>query len=313
MWFSSNDIQIHDQIKVSDLRGYVLPHAGTKHTGEIISHTLRFRPTKNIKRIYIIYYPATKDPDVEGLYHEYYVPLMSLRVIFSDKIEYVGINVQKDYQIPKVKKDDLVVVSADFSHFLPLQEAIPLENKAAHSLMFRDLSDTKYNAVIDDKRSFSLLYQMIPKTSYLQWVSRSRSKGKQGVGYLSFLLRDKPKKDKKIDGMLMTSYDDDMNELGKIQEWYTKEKSWNSYRETKMRNSLKVTKYYSVTTFYKSRSQEFIEGWHFTKGRVYPEFHLEKHLISDVTLGLETKKTKKTVQKKREPIYETKTIHKSVS
>ena len=42
MWFREKDIKKHKQIGLKDLRGYVLPHAGTEHTGNIISHTLRF-------------------------------------------------------------------------------------------------------------------------------------------------------------------------------------------------------------------------------------------------------------------------------
>ena len=54
MWFNKTDLQTHSIITVNDLYGYVLPHAGTTHTGHIISHTLRFRPTKKIKKIYYI-------------------------------------------------------------------------------------------------------------------------------------------------------------------------------------------------------------------------------------------------------------------
>ena len=64
---------------------------------------------KYLKRIFIIYYPATKEPDVEDMYHEYYVPLMSLQTVFG-QIQYVGINVQHDSRKPKVRKDDLVVI-----------------------------------------------------------------------------------------------------------------------------------------------------------------------------------------------------------
>ena len=280
MWFSSNDIKIHNPIKVLDLRGYVLPHAGTKYTGEIISHTLRFRPTKKIKRIFIIYYPATKEPDVEDMYHEYYVPLMSLQAVFGKKhLQYIGINVQQDYRVPKVKGDDLVVVSADFSHFLPLKEAIHLENKASHSLMFRNLRDTKYNAIIDDRRSFSL-YQMISKKTYLQWIGRSRSSGNKGVGYLSFLIRDIPKPHlQKPNGMFVTVYDKEMNSRECLGEWFTKDRSWNKGKEnqfvkevlqkasqtSRLTGGMNLTipvSNYTITYLYMDRRKEFIRGWH---------------------------------------------------
>ena len=63
MWFDKKDLTIKPIIKVDNLHGYVLPHAGTSYTGEIISHTLRFRPTKKIKRVIILYYPSTETPD----------------------------------------------------------------------------------------------------------------------------------------------------------------------------------------------------------------------------------------------------------
>ena len=79
MWFDSKDIIQHNIIKVEDLHGYVLPHAGTEYTGNIISHTLRFRPTKLFTKIIILYYPASATFDVEDNYfHEYYVPLKKI-------------------------------------------------------------------------------------------------------------------------------------------------------------------------------------------------------------------------------------------
>ena len=45
MW---KDLKKCATIIVDDLHGYVLPHAGTKHTGDILSHTLRFKPKKNV-------------------------------------------------------------------------------------------------------------------------------------------------------------------------------------------------------------------------------------------------------------------------
>ena len=145
MWFQNTDIKLYKTIKIKDIRGYVLPHAGTKYTGEIISHTLRFKPIRKIRKIYIIYYPATDIPDIEDMYHEYYVPFMCLKLFFD--VEYVDINLKQGKPDLRIMKDELVVVSADFSHFLPFQEAIHLENKAAHSIMFRELSETYYNSI----------------------------------------------------------------------------------------------------------------------------------------------------------------------
>jgi len=128
MWFNEKDLQQHSTITVNDLYGYVLPHAGTSHTGHIISHTLRFIPNKKIKKIIILYYPSSITPNItvtenntetntknntetntknntetntknntetiKTYYHEYYVPLKSLKHFFNDNtIEYEGINI----------------------------------------------------------------------------------------------------------------------------------------------------------------------------------------------------------------------------
>ena len=101
MWFNKKDLTIKPIIKIDDLHGYVLPHAGTTYTGQILSHTLRFRPTKNIKKIIILYYPSEDIPDIniENIYyfHEYYVPWKSIEYIFNDNtILYEGYNI-KDF------------------------------------------------------------------------------------------------------------------------------------------------------------------------------------------------------------------------
>ena len=57
MWFHQKDLIRHTPIILNNLHGYVLPHASTKYTGHIMSHTLRFRPSKKVNYIVIIYYP----------------------------------------------------------------------------------------------------------------------------------------------------------------------------------------------------------------------------------------------------------------
>ena len=52
-WFSEDDIEIFKPIKVYNLHGLVLPHAGTKYSGKILSHTLRYRPKKKFDNIVI--------------------------------------------------------------------------------------------------------------------------------------------------------------------------------------------------------------------------------------------------------------------
>ena len=68
-WFHSEDLTPSTErpsIVVDDIYGYVLPHAGTQYTGDIIQHTFQFRPKniEEIKRIYIYYFPANEKPDI---------------------------------------------------------------------------------------------------------------------------------------------------------------------------------------------------------------------------------------------------------
>ena len=65
------------------------------------------------------------------------------------KILFSGINLRDETIHKLALEDTLIIVSADFSHFLPLQDAITLENKAAHSLMFTQYSQTDYNNIVD--------------------------------------------------------------------------------------------------------------------------------------------------------------------
>ena len=45
-WFSEGDIQIEKIITLSDIKGYVLPHAGTEYTKQVLNSTLQFKPKK---------------------------------------------------------------------------------------------------------------------------------------------------------------------------------------------------------------------------------------------------------------------------
>ena len=100
MWFDAKHITLKPAILIEDLHGYVLPHAGTEFTGDIISHTLRFKPVKKFKKIVILYYPASKQPDVLNYYHEYYVPWQSLLAVFGDADTYEGYNINELAQLP---------------------------------------------------------------------------------------------------------------------------------------------------------------------------------------------------------------------
>ena len=129
-----NDLKFHQSVADKSIRGYVLPHAGTKYTGKIISHTLRFKPTYKFKKVVIIYYPVSDKPNVHNrYYHEYYVPMKSIKHFIDNKwnmkkVSYVGINLRSDINKLDITDitdtvdttDSLIIVSADFSHFFTL-------------------------------------------------------------------------------------------------------------------------------------------------------------------------------------------------
>ena len=333
MWFDKKDLTIKPIIKVDNLHGYVLPHAGTSYTGEIISHTLRFRPTKKIKRVIILYYPSTETPDIDindtdgntlSYYHEYYVPWKSMEYMFNESnndssntrnhnhiIKYEGYNINdlNNLSINTIKQkfnllDTLIVVSSDFSHFLPFEKSIKLENKAAHSLMFRELKNSPYINSVDDVKTYRVFYKIIPKKLQLQWIGRSRSPGKEGVGYLSFLLKEIHLPDTKLptnlpDGMFVTAFDKNMNSRECLGNWYDNNTSntsnntntnttWSLESEKEFIN--KVVKlaqttsrltggtkldipvsHFTVTYLYNDTKHKFIRGYH---GILHNAFYL---------------------------------------
>lgn len=280
MWFNAKDIKLLKPIAV-DLHGYVLPHAGTLFTGSIISHTLRFRPVKTFKNIVILYYPAKIDPDIrvndQMYYHEYYVPWKSLVSVFGNNYVYKGYNIANNEMPNENVNDTLWIVSADFSHFMPFSQAIELENRAANSIMFRELPET-YSNIVDNLHTFKTLYKIIPIEWQLQWVGRDRSPGNRAVGYLSFLLRDTNKDTLFIDGMFVTVYSSDMVARECQGRWFKKSNEWTQVIEDNLIqevirlgesesrltggiNIIKPLRHYSVTYLYKDKNK-FIRGWH---------------------------------------------------
>ena len=80
MWFNKEDFSLKDRRKkiiLNNLYGYILPHAGTSHTKNILKHTLQFCPSNkrinNIKNILIMYLPSQDNPNVDSEFHEFYV------------------------------------------------------------------------------------------------------------------------------------------------------------------------------------------------------------------------------------------------
>ena len=311
MWYNDKDIKYCKNININNLHGYVLPHAGTKHSGNILSHTLRFKPVKKFSKILILYYPAFDKPNVnDKYYHEYYVPMNTVKYVcdniwkISNKYTIKGFNVRdstiQDKKILKEKfnlDNTLIILSVDFSHFIPLQEALKLENCAAHSIMLKNYN-SECISVVDHIETFKLFDSLLKtkyklnKNLFFQWIGRTRSSGLKGVGYLSFLLREKI--NKKIDvpeGFFVTAFDKNMNQrecLGNLNNWNEKkEKELINEVIYKAKNESRLTsgKYldvpitnYSVTYLFKdNKNKKFIRGYHgISKNSFYlPDVFLE--------------------------------------
>lgn len=317
-WFRQNDILKHftsssySIIPLHDLHGYVLPHAATQYTGRIIAHTLRFKPTKKFSQVYILFYPANCD-DTAKTAHEYEVPYKSCLAIFKNiwgidtsGITFIPYNIaDRSSHLSRLTaaeyKKSLIIVSADFSHFLDLQTAYKVENCAANTLIHNASPPPKCIDVVDHRASFELLYSFLPESTQpiLQWVGRTRSPGAKGVGYLSFLLRDEhvvgtggvggsvlP------DGIFVTCYDENMNARECLGKWFdaqtisrkTTNMGWTKRTEdeliadvvTKGSETSRLTggnshyknipiRYCTITYLYrdtKTRPEDFIRGWH---------------------------------------------------
>jgi hypothetical protein len=254
MWFNESDILKHFKsfslIELQDLNGYVLPHAGTEYTGQIIAHTMRFKPTKKFSKVYILFYPAnsastststSNEKMAHEMAHEYEVPYKSCLTIFekiwkinTQSITFIPYNIVTTTLprlSPKEYRESLVIVSADFSHFLDLQTAYQAENCAANSILHNalgsDMSTSppiKCTDIIDHRDTFVRLYSFLPSSvrPILQWVGRTRSPGKKGVGYLSFLLRDEHivANSRLPDGMFVTCYDTNMTARECLGKWF---------------------------------------------------------------------------------------------
>ena len=105
MWFNKSDIKHKKILTIPDLEGFILPHAGTKYTGEILSETLRFKPRKNFTNVLILYFPAHDKPNVRennvDTYHEYVVPLRVMKYVIKHfwnihhRIHFHGHNVRE--------------------------------------------------------------------------------------------------------------------------------------------------------------------------------------------------------------------------
>jgi len=291
MWFNKDHFTKFDPIYQNSIKGYVLPHAGTAYTGHIMSHTLRFIPKIIFfDKVLILYYPVHDSPNVtlkngNKYYHEYYVPYKTLEHVIKNfwgvnkPITFEGINIKEQSVNQGAKLNNtLVIISADFSHHLPLQKALVLENKAAHGLLHKNYSNTDSIKVVDDIRTFNFFnqYGMDYK---LEWIGRTRSSGKTGVGYLSFLIKSKDEVIGPVDGYFVTVYDEEMTTRECLGKWLAPRQEPNkeelkafinetiqeaalTSRLTKGRNLNVPIKHYTITYLYEDNVNNYIRGYH---------------------------------------------------
>jgi hypothetical protein len=199
----------------------------------------------------------------------------------------------RDESLTKVDlSDTLLIVSADFSHFMPLQKAVELENKAAHALMYKQHTKSAYINIVDHIKSFKALHKIIPSDWFLQWIGRTRSIGdtQNGVGYLSFFIKT-PSAFTLPDGMFVTCYDIKMNARECLGEWFDTNE-WTQTIETRLirkvvrlgtstsrltgsRNTDIPVTHYTVTYLYKD-TRKMIRGYH---GIRYNAFYLPEVLL----------------------------------
>jgi hypothetical protein len=305
-WFNEHDLnKKHNPIVIPQLKGLVLPHAGTRHIGHIMSHTLRFRPKlQNINKIVVFFLPSNKNKSIDS--HEYQIPINCIRELWGDQFEFIPFNIfkkntseLKQYKLNLLNKDHdnfsetFFILSVDFSHFKPYQNALQLEKCASQSVLYQKFN-LPCSSVIDDKRTFLTFLDLFPNTYDFRWVGRSMSVNKRGgVGYLSYLILPKLtqrdirrdiRRDNKIDGVFVTAHDTKMNSRECLGKWFHDTNKWTKKKEdelirdvlTKARQTSRLTggmalhipvKYYTITYLYTDyTSRDFIRGWHSIKG-----------------------------------------------
>jgi hypothetical protein len=90
--------------------------------------------------------------------------------------------------------DTWFIISADYSHYLPFQQATELENQAAMALCYKQWDWPEMPNAVDNVATFAHVFRnYLPNSASLRWVGRTRSPGTRGVGYLSFIITDQAK------------------------------------------------------------------------------------------------------------------------
>lgn len=298
MWFDAKDISVFPSIRDPRLHGYVLPHASTTYSGHIIGHTLRFAPTKKFTNVVVMYYPAGNEPDIEGkYYHELYVPALSIQFMIRKvwkikrEIKYKAINVRDTtFNILNYKLDEtLFIISADFSHFLPLNKAVEVENCAATALSFKDFSLSCLKHV-DTLQTFLYFNNSYPYLNF-DWIGRTRSSGTKGVGYATFLIHSPIDSVQNPYGFFVTVYDKNMRARECLGRWTWSQKEEKSLIATSIESAATTSrltggeflhvplKWYSVSYLYETPEKQFIRGVH---GILKEAFYLPQVFLEHV-------------------------------
>ena len=104
-------------------------------------------------------------PSVFIFVNNWFLEIICFDYFFKGKdITYTGVNVKESSNTSlSYDKKTIYIISADFSHHKLFHDAINLENKAAKSMMFRDYSDTGYNQVVDDLRTFKYVNKTVDR------------------------------------------------------------------------------------------------------------------------------------------------------
>ena len=291
-----------ERVSVNDMHGISLPHASTTvpACARVINHTLRFTPpNERLKQILVLYVPASIDEfdalnDMENLpkawhasvlphaYHEALVPMLSIMHHWpqTKKSEWRLVNVQRQ-RVPAHMRAAFVVVSADWTHFLPLQRALKIENAAAVALQQGKLSHPAFTGAVDAAIAFREVRRLHRARYVWQWVGRGHSDPDEsrggGVGYLSFILREKPQLDyvlRNAVGFFVTAYDSAFKARECLGEYTVSQKALQQLIQDVVRKAsgshprlqpnnpnFSNVPYITITPLYNARGK-FIRGWH---------------------------------------------------
>ncbi len=240
--------------------------------------------------------------------------MQSIRAVFAgENLKFYGYNIRDQIgTVPPTARpgiDTWFIISADYSHYLPFQEATELENQAAMALCYKQWDWPGMTNAVDNVATFRHVFdKQLPESAILKWVGRTRSPGQRGVGYLSFLITNQATPNlptglklnnsmgavsHRMAGLFVTAYDAGFHSRECLGNWFDSGYSLTTENDlikdvlTKARTTSRLTggarldipvKYYTVTYLHRARDSRFIRGWHgvMANGAFYlPDVFLE--------------------------------------